>query len=121
MFMLTFCTVLCGNLAVSYKVKLINKKLKIEKTFDMRESELILDRGENYMDLPSQCRGGICNSCIGKLIKGEVDQLSEADNILSKKALEEKYVLLCVAKPKSDLEIVVDLEMEYIRDTAVWE
>ena len=107
-------------LARSYKVKLVNQKSKIEKTISVEANELILAKGEDVIDLPSQCRGGICNSCVGKLVTGEVDQFSEADNILSKKAIQEKYVLLCVAKPKSDLEISVDLEMEYIRDPAVW-
>ena len=116
-----FCALLFGNVAWSYKVKLVNLKSKVEKTLDVEANELILEKGEDVMDLPSQCRGGICNSCVGKLLKGEVDQLTEADNILSKRALEQKYVLLCVAKPKTDVEIVVDLEMEYIRDPLVWE
>ena len=49
-------------LARSYKVKLVNQKSKIEKTINVEANELILAKGEDVMDLPSQCGGGICNS-----------------------------------------------------------
>ena len=75
---------------------------------------------KEHLDIPYQCRGGICNSCVGKLIKGSVDQLSEQANILSTKAREKGYVLTCVARPTSDLELYVDMELEYIKDPDIW-
>lgn len=103
-----------------YSCRIINYKTKSEKTLKISSKKLILDVAESHLDLPAQCRGGICNTCIGKLISGSVDQFSEQDNILGEKAISAGYVLTCVAKPTSDLEMYVDMELEYVKDHSVW-
>lgn len=55
------------------------------------------------IDLPFSCQAGVCTTCAGRLMQGQVDQ-SEAMGIAPE--LKDKgYVLLCVAKPHSDLEV----------------
>jgi ferredoxin len=63
---------------------------------------------EAGLDLPNSCNAGVCTTCAGKLISGEVDQ-SEGMGV-SPELQAEGYVLLCVARPLSD--IVVETEKE---------
>ncbi len=66
------------------------------------EDEYILDAAyEAGCNLPSMCLQGFCLTCASLLLKGEVDQ-SEAIRCY----LEDKdagFVLICSAKPRSDL------------------
>ena len=103
-----------------YNCRIINYKDKSEKTIKISSNKLILDVAEQFMDIPAQCRGGICNTCVGKLVSGTVDQFSEQENILGEKAVAAGYVLTCVAKPTSNLEMYVGMELEYIKDPEVW-
>lgn len=60
------------------------------------------------VSLPYGCRYGGCISCAAKLLHGEVDQ---SDGVaLNGRQLADGYVLLCVARPRSDctLEVGVD-------------
>jgi len=63
---------------------------------------------EAGLDLPNSCNAGVCTTCAGKIISGEVDQ-SEGMGV-SPELQAEGYVLLCVARPLSD--IVVETEKE---------
>ena len=107
-------------MSTDYTCKIINRKIKVEKVITIPSDKLILDVVTDHMDIPYQCKGGICNSCVGLLVKGVVDQNSEQENILSAKALAKGYVLTCVAKPRSDIELFVDMELEYIKDPEIW-
>jgi ferredoxin len=53
--------------------------------------------------LPSICFQGRCLTCAGKLVEGEVDQ-SSADSFFPEDE-EARFVLLCRARPLSDLRI----------------
>jgi ferredoxin len=58
----------------------------------------------NGIRLPSICHQGRCLTCAGRLLSGTVDQ-SRADTFFP----EDKaagFVLLCTAKPRSDLRIL---------------
>lgn len=58
--------------------------------------------------LPYGCRYGGCISCAAKLLSGEVDQ---SDGVaLNGRQLADGYVLLCVARPKSDCMLEVGVE-----------
>lgn len=46
-------------------------------------------------EIPYSCRRGVCNTCLGRLLAGEVEAPPEQDG----------QVLFCQAKPRSDLEI----------------
>ena len=69
----------------------------------------LLDSLEAHgVSLPYGCRYGGCISCAAKLVHGEVDQ---SDGVaLNGRQLAAGYVLLCVARPRSDctLEVGVD-------------
>lgn len=60
------------------------------------------------LGLPNSCNAGVCTTCAGKIVSGEVDQ-SEGMG-LSPELQAEGYVLLCVARPLSD--VVVETEKE---------
>jgi ferredoxin len=53
--------------------------------------------------LPSICHQGRCLSCAGKLLSGTVDQTSA--NSYFAEDMEAGFVLLCTAKPRSDVRV----------------
>jgi ferredoxin len=63
------------------------------------------------------CAGGVCGSCVSKLVSGDVDQswLCELDdgNVLTREQMAAGFILPCSAMPKSDLKI------EYSNDWGV--
>lgn len=62
------------------------------------------------IDLPSSCNAGVCTTCAGQILEGEVDQ---SDGMGVSPELQAKgYVLLCVAQPLSNLRIVTEKEDE---------
>lgn len=70
---------------------------------------MLLDALEELgVSLPYGCRYGGCISCAAKLLEGEVDQ---SDGVaLNRRQLADGYVLLCVARPKSDCMLDVGVE-----------
>ena len=60
------------------------------------------------VDLPYGCRYGGCISCAAKLIEGEVDQRAQV--ALNNRQLADGYVILCVARPRSDCTLEVGVE-----------
>jgi ferredoxin len=66
------------------------------------EDEYILDAAYKAgCDLPSMCLQGFCLTCASKILKGKVDQ-SEALRYYPEDE-EAGFVLICSAKPRSDL------------------
>jgi ring-1,2-phenylacetyl-CoA epoxidase subunit PaaE len=71
------------------------------------EGTYILDAAlDEDIDIPFSCQSGICGSCRGKLLKGEVTM--EEDGGLSQEEMEAGYILNCVSVPKSD-EVIVEI------------
>ena len=72
--------------------------------FPCEPNESVLDAAQRAgLELPYSCRKGVCGTCKGKVISGEVrayagDALSAAERAASE-------VLFCNARPRSDLEI----------------
>jgi ferredoxin len=60
------------------------------------------------IELPSSCNAGVCTTCAGKIIAGEVDQTDGMG--VSPELQAEGYVLLCVAYPRSNLKIETEKE-----------
>ncbi len=60
------------------------------------------------IDLPYGCKYGGCISCAAKLISGSVDQSKQV--ALNNRQIADGYVILCVARPKSN--IVLDIGVE---------
>ena len=76
-------------------------------TVDARRT--LLDSLERHgVSLPYGCRYGGCISCAAKLLVGTVDQ--RAGVALNGRQLAEGYILLCVARPKSDCTLDVGVD-----------
>ena len=63
---------------------------------------------EQGVDLPYCCRYGGCISCAAKLIDGEVDQKRQV--ALNNRQINDGYIILCVARPKSNLILEIGVE-----------
>ena len=60
---------------MQYDVKIINNKVKTEYVAKIPPGGIILDVAETQgIAIPYSCRAGSCSSCVGKLLKGSVDQ-----------------------------------------------
>lgn len=78
-------------------------------TLQVPENETILSVADAAkLDLPSSCHAGVCTTCAGKLIEGSVDQTDGMG--VSPKLQQQGYVLLCVAKPRSDIKVETEKE-----------
>jgi len=60
------------------------------------------------VDLPYGCQYGGCITCAAKLIDGEVDQRAQV--ALNNRQINDGYVILCVARPKSDCVLEIGVE-----------
>ena len=84
------------------------------RAIECRENEFVWNAAaRSGVRLPSICHQGRCLTCAGKLISGEVDP-SRADSYFP----EDKaagFILLCTARPLSDLHILTDQQWEMRR------
>ena len=60
------------------------------------------------VDLPYGCKYGGCITCAAKLIDGEVDQRAQV--ALNNRQIANGYVILCVARAKSDCTFEIGTE-----------
>lgn len=74
-------------------------------TFSCRSDQTVLSAAEAAgIPLPSSCCSGVCTTCAARLRSGTVHQ---PDAMGVKAELQrEGYALLCVAFPRSDLEVL---------------
>lgn len=70
--------------------------------------EAALDKG---IDLPHDCKLGVCMTCPAKLVSGSIDQTG---SMLSDDVEEKGFALLCMACPQSDVEVVTCTEEELL-------
>ena len=90
-----------------YQVTLINYQ-GVMITLNVSDQSFILDVAEvNGIQLPNLCRRGTCIDCIGRIMSGEVDQ--SAQSFLDEAAINAKFILLCVASPRSNCTIATNL------------
>lgn len=76
--------------------------------FATANDETILMAGlRNKLNMPHQCKNGICGSCKCKVISGTIEHDEYNEKTLSKEELHEGYSLLCKAHAKTD--IVLDI------------
>ncbi|NOY48718.1 MAG: 2Fe-2S iron-sulfur cluster binding domain-containing protein, partial [Chlorobi bacterium] len=79
-----------------------------ETTFEMSQKQSILEAAlDNDIDAPYSCQGGICSSCIAKLVEGKATM--RQNNILTDSELEEGLILTCQAHPDTPT-IIVDYD-----------
>ncbi len=94
---------------MKYKVKI--EPIGVEVVCD--ENQTILDAClRNGIWVPHACTHGTCATCKSKVVEGEVDFGLASNFALMDFEREEGYALLCTAKPKSDLVIEADVEVE---------
>ena len=71
-------------------------------TFPYDSKESILDVAfQNGADLPYACKGGVCSTCVTKVIEGEVEM--EVNYALEPDELERGLVLTCQSRPKTEI------------------
>lgn len=67
-------------------------------TFEMEASDTILDAAlKQNIDAPYSCQGGICSSCIAKVVEGKA--IMEKNQILTDDELSDGMILTCQAHP----------------------
>ncbi|KAM3310268.1 hypothetical protein ACQJBY_031137 [Aegilops geniculata] len=83
------------------------------RVVEMEEDENILERAlEEGLDVPHDCKLGVCMTCPARLVSGRVDQ---SDGMLSDDVVAQGYALLCAAYPRSDCTIRVIPEDELLQ------
>ena len=88
------------------KITIINRE---NKTFEVSDRKPLLhELRAQGLDLPYGCEYGGCITCAAKLVKGEIDQRSQV--ALNNRQINNGYVVLCVAKPKTNCEIEVGVD-----------
>jgi len=88
------------------KITIVNRK---NQTFEVSDRKSLLQTlREQGVDLPYGCEYGGCITCAAKLINGEVDQRSQV--ALNNRQINDGYVILCVARPKTNCEIEIGVE-----------
>lgn len=60
------------------------------------------------VDLPYGCKYGGCITCAAKLTHGEVHQRAQV--ALNNRQIADGYVILCVARPTSDITLEIGVE-----------
>ena len=77
----------------------------------VRPDETILQAAlREGIDFPNVCRVGGCGSCKCKLVDGDVVEMTETGYLLSEKEIADGYILACQSRPRTDVEIAVDLK-----------
>jgi ferredoxin len=88
----------------THTVELVDRDV----TLEVPETQSILEAAEEAgIDLPYQCRMGICGVCCA-MQENNCDVEQTEGMFLSESEKEEGYVLTCIAKPLSDMKIESD-------------
>ena len=78
-------------------------------TYEVKGNKpLLLELRLLGVDLPYGCQYGGCITCAAKLIEGEIDQRSQV--ALNNRQINNGYIILCVARPKTDCTIEIGVE-----------
>lgn len=73
-----------------------------ETTFHMSRSQVVLDAAlDQGLDPPYSCQGGICSSCIARVVDGQAEM--RKNQILTDSEVAEGLVLTCQAQPITDI------------------
>lgn len=88
-------------MANTYNVEILHKGETHKLT--VSEGENLLEAALNAgIDLPYSCSAGVCTTCAGRILEGEIEQDGMG---LSPELQGEGFALLCAATAKSDLKI----------------
>ncbi|MFV8269065.1 2Fe-2S iron-sulfur cluster-binding protein [Flavobacterium sp. GT2N3] len=79
-----------------------------ETTFEMSQKQTVLDAAlKQGIDAPYSCQGGICSSCLARVISGTAEMTK--NSILTDKEIADGLILTCQAHPTSET-IYVDYD-----------
>jgi ring-1,2-phenylacetyl-CoA epoxidase subunit PaaE len=79
-----------------------------EKTFTMSKKTIVLDAVlKAGLDAPYSCQGGICSSCLAKVIEGSATMVK--NNVLTDGEIASGLILTCQAHATSD-KLVIDYD-----------
>jgi ring-1,2-phenylacetyl-CoA epoxidase subunit PaaE len=79
-----------------------------QRSFTMAKGQSVLEAAlENSLDAPFACKAGVCSTCMGKVIEGEVEMLS--NHALEDYEVERGYVLTCQSYPLTD-KLIIDYD-----------
>jgi Ferredoxin len=96
---------ICKTQAESHSIKLLLPKGRIE-VFKCPDNVTILDQAEKEgIDLCNNDYSGVTSSSLAKVVTGVIDQCDQ--NFLDSDQLNEKFVLISSAYPKSDCTLEV--------------
>lgn len=71
-----------------------------EITLNMPKNKTVLQMAlDNDIDVPYSCQGGICSSCVARIVEGKAEM--EKNSILVDSEIEEGLILTCQAHPTS--------------------
>jgi ring-1,2-phenylacetyl-CoA epoxidase subunit PaaE len=91
-------------MAKTVKITCDDVDFNIEASKDITVLELAL---ENDIDAPYSCQGGICSTCLARVIKGSV--VMDNNQILTDEEVEEGLILTCQSRITSQhIEISYD-------------
>ncbi|OWM74264.1 ferredoxin C 1, chloroplastic [Punica granatum] len=82
---------------------------------EVEPDETILSKAiDSGLDVPHDCKLGVCMTCPARLASGLVDQ---SEGMLSDDVVERGYALLCVAYPRSDcvIKTIPEEELLYLQ------
>lgn len=83
--------------------------LRNSSSFDGRDGESVIDAAlRDNRIYPYGCRNGACGACKSVLISGTVDYGTYSDHALTEEERRQGKLLLCQARPLSDIEIDVE-------------
>ena len=92
------------NMAKTVKISCDNIDYSLETSKDITVLELAL---ENDIDAPYSCQGGVCSTCLARVVKGCVTM--DNNQILTDEEVEEGLVLTCQSRiSSSHIEISYD-------------
>jgi ferredoxin len=83
-----------------------------ERIIEVDDDETIIDATERTeLGLPYGCLYGACGTCTGRLLDGDLIHIEEP-RALKPHQREMRYVLLCLAEPRSDCRIEVGAKVQ---------
>jgi ferredoxin len=91
---------------MTYTVKIKNRE---NASYQVDSGRPLLDSlREQGVDLPYGCKYGGCITCAAKLTSGKIDQRRQV--ALNNRQINDGYIILCVARPKSDCTLEIGVE-----------
>jgi ferredoxin len=67
---------------------------------------------------PSRCRVGSCTTCRCRLLEGEVRELTDTTYVLSRRQLDDSYILACQSQPLGRVRVQLDRVRSTLTDDA---